>query len=123
MATQQSIPQSLSQSKLVVVPFPAPQAITQLELAAFLSLRGRLHQLQEQVESAEESIKARLGSGAELEPGDHRAELKECFRRTVAWKNVATRLADRLYFGKGLSYVERILRKTKSTRTVSLVVE
>jgi hypothetical protein len=123
MATSQNISETVSWSKLTVVPFPAPQAITQLELAAFLSLRGRLHQLQEQVESAEESIKARLGSGAELEPGDHRAELKECFRRNVSWKDIATRLADRLYFGKGLGYVERILRKTKPRRTVSLVVE
>jgi hypothetical protein len=57
MATQQSIPQSIQQSKLSVVPFPAPTQITQLELAAFFSLRGRLHQLQQQVEAAEESIK------------------------------------------------------------------
>jgi hypothetical protein len=35
MATQQSIPQSIGQSKLTVVPFPAPQDIT--ELAARLS--------------------------------------------------------------------------------------
>jgi len=37
MATEQSIPQSIGQSKLTVVPFPAPQDITLLELAARVS--------------------------------------------------------------------------------------
>jgi hypothetical protein len=35
MATEQSIPQSIAQSKLTVVPFPAPQDVT--KLAARLS--------------------------------------------------------------------------------------
>jgi hypothetical protein len=55
-------------------PAPAPESITQLELTLLLSLRGRLHQLQEQVEAAEQSIKIRLEAGAPLESGDHRAE-------------------------------------------------
>jgi hypothetical protein len=96
MATQTNVPQSVEQSKLTVVPFPAPQAVSQLELLTFLSLRGRLRQLQEQVEAAEQSIKARLETGASLEPGDHRAELKENFRRNVSWKDVVVRLAERL---------------------------
>jgi hypothetical protein len=83
MATEQSIPQSIGQSKLTAVSFPAPQGVSQLEIAALLSLSGRLHQLQEQVESAEQSIKSRLAAGAFLEPGDHRAELKGNFRRNV----------------------------------------
>jgi len=122
MATATNVPQSVEQSKLAVVPFPPPQAITQLELAAFLSLRGRLRQLTEQVEAAEQSMKSRLEKGCSIEEGDHTAELKESFRRNVSWKDVATRLADKLFFGKGLNYVERILRKTKPTRSVSLVV-
>ena len=122
MATQQSIPQLVEQSKLAVVPFPPPQAITQLELAALLSLRGRLRQVTEQVEAAEQSIKSRLEKNAPIEEGDHTAELKESFRRNVSWKDVTTRLADKLYFGKGLNYVERILRRTRPTRSVSLVV-
>lgn len=122
MATQQSIPQSVEQSKLAVVPSPVVQPITQLELAAFLSLRGRFSQLEKQIEDAELSIKSRLEKGCSVEQGDHIAELKENFRRNVSWKDVATRLADKLYYGKGLSYVERILRKTRPTRTVSLVI-
>lgn len=121
MATR-IVSSAVEQHKLAVVPFPAPQAVTQLELAALLSLRARLHQLEEQVEAAEASIKNRLETGASLEPGDHTAELKESFRRNVSWKDVATRLADRLYFGKGMNYVESILRKTKPTRTVSLAL-
>jgi len=117
MATQQSIPQSLT-----VVPFPAPKGITQLELGFLLSLRGRLHQLQSQVESAEQSIKTRLETGATLEPGDHRAELKENFRRNVSWKDVAIRLAERLRMN-GERYCAKVLNSTKPTRSTSLVLE
>src|SRR6267154_1121955 len=117
MATQQSIPQSLT-----VVPFPAPKGITQLELGFLLSLRGRLHQLQSQVESAEQSIKTRLETGATLEPGDHRAELKENFRRNVSWKDVAIRLAERLRMN-GERYCAKVLNSTKPTRSTSLVIE
>jgi hypothetical protein len=124
MATQQSIPQSLGQSKLAVVPFPAPQTISQLELTALLSLRGRLHQIEEQVSAAEQSIKTRLETGAFLEPGDHRAELMENFRRNVAWRDVFERLGERLFGnGKGEPYCEKVLKSTKPTRNVSLVIE
>jgi hypothetical protein len=123
MATSQNLSDVVSQSKLAVVPFPAPQAISQLELQTLLSLRGRLHQLEEQVGDAESSIKNRLEAGCTVELGDHIAKLSESFRRNVSWKDVATRLADKVYFGKGLQYVERILRKTKPTRSVSLVIE
>jgi hypothetical protein len=122
MATR-IVSSAVEQHKLAAVPFPAPQGVTQLELAALLSLRGRLHQLEEQVEVAEASIKNRLETGASLEPGDHTAELKESFRRNVSWKDVATRLADRLYFGRGVAYCEKVLKSTKPTRTVSLVIE
>ena len=120
--SSQSVIHPVTQSKLTVVPFPAPQAVTQFELAALLSLRGRLHQLQEQVESAEQSIKTRLEHGAEMEPGDHRAELKENFRRNVSWKDVVIRLAERLRMN-GETYCAKVLNSTKSTRTISLVIE
>ena len=117
MATQQTVPQSLA-----VVPFPAPMPITQLELTLLLSLRGRLHRLQEQVDQAEQSIKTRLETGAVLEPGDHRAELKENFRRNVSWKDVVVRLAERLRMD-GEAYCAKVLSSTKPSRTVSLVIE
>src|SRR5215472_18149064 len=109
MATQQTVPHSLS-----VVPFPAVEPITQLELTVFLSLRGRLHQLEEQVKQAEQSLKVRLEKGAVLEPGDHRAELKENFRRNVSWKDVVIRLAKRLRMN-GETYCPKVLNSTKST--------
>src|SRR5690349_13702220 len=118
MATQQSIPQSVEQSKPTVIPFPAGQGITQLELAALLSLRGRLHQLEAQVQNAEQSIKARLETGDVLEPGDHRAELTENFRRNVSCKDVTIRLAERLRMN-GESYCARVLSSTKPTRSIS----
>ena len=122
MATQTNVSQSVEQSKLAAVPFPAPQAITQLELTVLLALRGRLHQLQEQVDAAEQSIKTRLETGALLESGDHRAELKENFRRNVSWKDVVVRLAERLKMD-GEAYCAKVLSSTKPSRTVSLVVE
>jgi len=117
MATQQTVPHSLS-----VVPFPAVEPITQLELTVFLSLRGRLRQLEEQVKQAEQSIKTRLENGAALEPGDHHAELKENFRRNVAWKAVVIRLANRLRMD-GENYCAKVLNSTKPTRTISVVIE
>jgi len=117
MATQQTVPHSLS-----VVPSPAVEPITQLELTVLLSLRGRLHQLEEQVKQAEQSIETRLENGAALEPGDHRAELKGNFRRNVAWKAVVIRLAERLRMN-GETYCAKVLNSTKSTRTVSVVIE
>jgi hypothetical protein len=121
MATQTNVPQSVEQSKLTVVPFPAPQTITQLELTILLALRGRLHQFQEQVDTAEQSITTRLETGASLEPGDHRGELKENFRRNVSWKDVVVRLAERLKLD-GEAYCAKVLASTKQTRTVTLVV-
>ena len=46
----------------------------------FIQLTGpfaKCTEFEEQVESAEQSIKTRLETGPTLEPGDHRAELKE----------------------------------------------
>jgi len=122
MATQTNVSPSVQQSKLSIVPISAPQAITQLELTILLALRGRLSQLQAQVDTAEQSIKARLATGASLEPGDHRAELKENFRRNVSWKDVVVRLADRLKMD-GETYCAKVLSSTKPTRTVSLSIE
>jgi hypothetical protein len=122
MSASQNLSEVLTQSKLAVVPFPAPKGITQLELELLLSLRGRLHQLQLQVEFAEQSVKTRLETGATLEPGDHRAELKENFRRNVSWKAVTVRLAKRLRMD-GEAYCAKVLSSTKPTRTTSLVIE
>jgi len=61
-------------------------------------------------------------SGATLEPGDHRAELKENFRRNVSWKDVTVRLAKRLRMD-GEAYCSKVLNSTKPTRSVSLVIE
>lgn len=94
MATQSNVPQSVQHSKLAVVPFPALQCVSQLEIAVLLSLIYRLHQLQEQVES-----ESRLAAGESVEPGDQRAELKGNFRRNVSWKDVVVCLAERLSNG------------------------
>lgn len=111
---------------LQVVPFPQlsvppKEPITQLELDILLSLKNRLAQLQAQVETEEMALRGRLEAGAIVEPGVHVAELKESFRRNVAWKAVTIRLAERLKLD-GESYCARVLGATKPTRTVSLQV-
>ena len=110
------------------IPFPSPaqapattEPITQLELAALFSLRGRLLQLQQQVEAEEQSVKARLEAGAQVESGDHTARLDEHWRKSVAWKEVVIRLADRLGLD-GEAYCGNVLGNTKPTRTVFLFV-
>ena len=101
---------------------PAVETIHQTELQLLLSLRGRLKQLQEEIATEEESLKTRLEAGAEIEAGDHTAELKENNRRNVSWKDVAIRLADRLKLD-GEMYCARVLAATKPTKTVSLIVQ
>jgi hypothetical protein len=125
MSTQ-SVIHSVEQSKSTVVSFPVPavEPITQLEIVALLSLRNRARQIDEQIADAEESIQSRLESHADVEPGEHTAELRESSRRSVAWRVVAERLGDRLYGeGKGEGYCDRVLQATHPSRTVSLVVE
>jgi len=100
---------------------PAVEPITQLELELFLSLCNRLKQLESQVVTEEAALKARLESGATVDPGVHVAELKESFRRNVSWKDVVIRLANRLKLN-GEAYCAKVLAATKPSRTVSLVV-
>ena len=96
-------------------------AITQDELILLLSLRGRLQQLEEQVESAEASIRVRLEAGGAVESGDHIARLEERFRTSIAWKDKAIDLAERLGLN-GPAWAENVLKHTTKTRTVGLSV-
>ena len=98
------------------------ETISQEELGLYLSLLGRLKQLEAQIATEEHSLRARLASGARVQPGDHTAELKENFRRNVAWKAIVMRLALRLKLD-GEKYCDRVLAGTRPTRTVSLIVE
>jgi hypothetical protein len=100
-----------------------PQEISQLELTTLLSLRNQAKKIEENLADAERSIKARLEAGGYVEPGEHTATLKENSRRNVSWREVATRLGDKLFgTGKGDLYCERVLRSTKPTKSVSLIV-
>jgi hypothetical protein len=102
-------------------PSPNLETISQNELTLLLSLRGRLHQLESQVEAAEQSIKQRLEYGASVEPGDHTATLETSYRRNVSWKGVASRLADRFKLN-GKAFVARVLAATRPTPVVSLEI-
>lgn len=109
--------------QLSYVPLPAVEQITQFELAALLTLRNRERQLAEQIDAAEKSIRERFEMGMPVETGDHTAELKENFRRSVGWREVAERLAGKLYGQKRAeAYCENVLQNTKPTRSVSLSI-
>jgi len=121
MATQ-NLPEVLTQSKpAVVVPIsPFPRPITQEELEEVIQLRRKM----ETLEGLEADLKKRLAAGATVEDGIRIGKLKHGSRRNVAWREVATRLGDRLLGnGKGEPYCEKVLNSTKPTPTVSLVVE
>jgi hypothetical protein len=53
-----------------------PDEITQFEMAALLSLRGRANQLEQEIANAENSIRIRLESGAAVEAGKYSVELR-----------------------------------------------
>jgi hypothetical protein len=110
---------SASKSIPFVVPaqqVTATETITQQELALLISLRDRLHQLEVQVEEAENSVKARLVAGSEVEAGLLKAFLKTTERRSVAWKAVCERQL-------GEDYCKRVLAATKPDTFTRLVVE
>jgi hypothetical protein len=118
-----SVIHPISQSKPAVVVTIQSAQITQTELVLFLSLKGRLQQLQEQVGAAEADFKARLEAGAIVQPGDHVARLDERSRRNVAWRRVAEDLADTIFGdGKGVAYCDEVVNATKPSGTVGLVV-
>jgi hypothetical protein len=124
MATQQIVSPVRQQQKSTVVPFPQalPQAITQTELVLFLSLRGRLQQLQEQVDAAQAEFKARLEAGAIVQPGDHVARLDERSRRNVAWRGISEDLANTVFGdGNGVKFCDEVVNATQPTVTISLV--
>ena len=116
-----------------IIPFPAsqqapqtiqtPQEVSQGDLSFILATRLEVERLTALLTEAEQSVKARLEAGANVEQGVYRTWLKEHFRRAVAWREVSERLAERLYGeGRAFAYCENTLKNTKPTRTVSLHV-
>jgi hypothetical protein len=110
-----------------VVSFPqsVPAAeLSQQELVDLIEARNTLDALTKHVESLESGLRARLEAGASVEQGVHIADLKEVFRRNVAWRGISEGLADQLHgAGKGESYCETVLQSTQPNRIVSLIVK
>src|SRR5688572_31733099 len=90
-----------------VIPFPSPAKpeITQEQLVRIIELRNSIAALKAELELAEGLTKAALEAGVSVEIGVHVASLKESYKRSVAWKDVSIRLAERLYGdGRGSAY-------------------
>jgi hypothetical protein len=124
MATQTVSHPQLKFAVAVPIATPAaPKPITQLDLETLICLRNALKRREQEFSRLEADLKSRLEAGAEVEEGVHVADLKESFRRTVAWKEVAEQLADQLYgAGHGTAYCGQVLDDTTPARSVSLQV-
>jgi len=94
---------------------PQSQTITQFDLVRHVSLSNQIEALKAEQSELERQLIASLSNGAEVEPGNHTAQLKTSERRNVAWKDVVIRL-------KGSGYVSRILSCTKPKTFLKLVV-
>ena len=126
MATQTNVSQSVEQQKSAAIQFPTSflKPISQMDLETVILQRNTLKRKQEELDSLEAELKARLEAGASVEDGVHTAELRECFRRTPSWKSVAEDLANTIFGeGKGASYCEDVLKSTTPTRTVNLKIQ
>ena len=114
--------QSLPSPQVQPIPFPNKQ-ITQAQLQRIIGLRNEVSALKADLETAEAEARTALEAGAEVEPGTHVASLKESFHRNVAWREIVSRLGDRLYGdGKGAAYCARVIASTRPSRSVQLVV-
>lgn len=100
---------------------PSVQKITQSQLIEFIEARNVLARLQDRVNEMQESLRTRLESGADVQPGVHVAALKEGSRRNVAWKEIVMRLAAKLKYDPE-AYCSNVLLHTKPARTISLEV-
>ena len=122
MATPKITPFPFPKQVPETIPKP-PQEITQGDLSFILATRMEVERLKYLLTEAEASVKARLEAGAAVEQGPHVGTLQENFRKSPGWRDVAERLAERLYGnGRGFGYCEGVLKNTKPTRSVQLVV-
>ena len=112
-----------SPAQVPETPHKLPQEVTQGDLSYILATRMEVDRIKANLAEAEASAKARLEAGAAVEPGAHLATLKEHWRKSTSWRDVAERVANRLYVdGRGFGYCEGVLKNTKPTRTVTLHV-
>jgi hypothetical protein len=120
MATQILVPPAETEQAHAI---PFPQQITQVQLTRVISIRNMIESLKGDLEVVETQVKSALEAGVPIEPGVHIARLRDCFRRTVSWREVAERLAERIWgAGRGEAYCANVLEHTAPSRTVSLVV-
>ena len=100
-----------------------PQEVTQGDLSYILGTRMEVERLKALLTEAEQRVKSRLEGGAEVEQGTYLATLKEQWRKSTSWRDVAERLANRVYGpGQGDGYCQRVLASTKPTRSTQVIV-
>jgi hypothetical protein len=121
MATQIITP-APQHNAVAVLQFPSESPkITQEEIVQALLLKQHIGEQQAELDKIEADIRARLEANAPVESGLHTAQLKEHFRISIAWKQIAERLAGKLYGeGRGEAYLKNVAGNTKPNRTVSL---
>ena len=120
MATQ-TVPQIIPFRKPTTTS-QTPREVTQGDLSYILATRLEIDRFKSLLTEAEASVRSRLEAGAAVESGEHLATLREHWRKSTSWRNVAERLANRVYGpGQGDGYCQRVLAGTKPTRSVQLI--
>jgi len=112
------------QKSAVVIPFskPATAEISQEDLEEFILLKRYAREAQARFDAKETQLRAQLERGAAIQAGVHVARLEDTFRKSVSWKAIVIRLAQRLKLD-GEAYCAKVLASTKPGRIVSLIVE
>ena len=94
---------------------PQSQTVSQFDLVRFTSLSAQIDSLKSEHAELERQLITAIGSGADVEPGNHTAKLRTTERRNVSWKKVVIRL-------KSEGYANKVLSATKPTTYTRLVV-
>ena len=109
-------------SQIAVFPIPATEAISQDALARIVTIRRQIETLESELLTRESAVRESLDAGAAVETGLFRAYLKTTERRSIEWKSVALRLAERMGLNPS-AYASNVLSHTKPTVSTRLVVE
>ena len=94
---------------------PQTQTVSQFDLTRYVAMANQIESLKAEQSALEHQLIMAIGSGANVEPGAHTAQLKTTERRNVSWKKVVIRL-------KSEGYANKVLSATKPTTYTKLVV-
>ncbi|MHB8539816.1 MAG: hypothetical protein ACYDCD_02590 [Candidatus Acidiferrales bacterium] len=112
-----------AKSNVVAMPSPVLE-IPQSELESIIWIERRITNMQVELDQKRDNVKAMLQSGVRVAEGEHTASLKDTGRRTVAWREKAEELADRIFgTGRGAGWADNVMKHTAKSESWKVVVE